>query len=322
MARIQVLGPQSPRPTAPAALAELAPGSGPVVVLTAGWRGDETDDESLRRFLGPDVAVLPLYTWFEVVMRELPELRNEYRARQDALVELRGLHRRRLHAALEVVAGLLDQKRTTAVEEHLAFAQQDVRRIDQQLLESAAKIHAAHAVASAPWTTQPVVQRLRERALDALQGARALVLTGGHVAVLLNRLQFFGVDAMLRELADAGRPLVAWSAGAMVLSDRVVLYYDDPPDGPAYPELLDYGFGLYPGVVLLPHARQRLRLDDPLRVSSLAQRFAPAPCLGLENGAWLVRDGDTFTNRGAPGSAFQLLADGRVVDLEPAGGSR
>jgi hypothetical protein len=74
-------------------------------------------------------------------------------------------------------------------------------------------------------------------------------------------------------------------------------------------------------VVLLPHARQRLRLDDPLRVSSLARRMAPAPCLGLENGAWLVRDGDQWANRGPMGSAFQLQPDGTVSDV-PQGGGR
>jgi peptidase E len=160
------------------------------------------------------------------------------------------------------------------------------------------------------------VARLRERAVEALSQARAIVLTGGHVAVLLNRLQFFGVDRILQELVAGGKPTVAWSAGAMVLTDRIVLFYDDPPDGPSYPELLDRGFGLVSNVVVLPHARQRLRLDDRVRVSSLASRFAPATCLGLENGAWLTRVGDRWKNRGAPGSALELRPDGSVLDLE------
>ncbi|MEQ1505896.1 MAG: Type 1 glutamine amidotransferase-like domain-containing protein [Myxococcota bacterium] len=332
-----VLGPQRPSPNVPLALAELArqsePRDGPIVVLTAGWRTDETDDEALRRHLGPDVAVLPVYTWFEVVMRELPELRAEYRARQDALVDLRRLHRMRLNPALGVVTEFLRAGRDTAgrdpggrdtgspvlVEEHLQLAFDDVRRIDRQLLDSAGRIHAAHARASEPWTAHPVVERLRTRAVEALTGARAIAIAGGHVAVLLNRLQFFGLDRVLRELGAAGRPIVAWSAGSMVLTDRIVLFYDDPPDGPAYPELLDLGFGMVNDVVVLPHARLRLRLDDPIRVSALANRFGPSPCIGLENGAWLVRDADAWYNRGAPGTAVQLLPDGTVRDL-PAWG--
>jgi hypothetical protein len=310
-----ILGPQRPTPNAPQALAELAPGDGPVVVLSAGWRADETDDEALRRYLGPEVAVLPVYTWFEVVMRELPELRAEYRARQDALSDLRRLHRMRLHPALRVVHEFLDEDRDALEDEHLALALEDVRRIDRQLLEYAAKIHARHATASEPWNTQPVVERLRARASDALRSARAVVLAGGHVAVLLNRLQFFGADRVLRELWAQGKPILAWSAGSMVLADRIVLFYDDPPDGPAFPELLDFGFGLVQDVVLLPHARQRLRLDDPVRVGALAMRFGPSPCLGLENGAWLVKEGERWYNRGDPGTAFQLQPDGHVQAL-------
>lgn len=311
-----LFGPQRPRPNAPDALAAFG-GDGPVVVLTAGWRHDETDDEALRRQLGPDTAVLPLYTWFEVVLRELPELRAEYRARQDALLRLKRLHRVRLHPALQVVSTLTAHDGDPLAAEGLQLAIDDLRRIDAQLLEGADRVHASNLRITEPWTAFPVVERLRERARVALSAARAIVLTGGHVAVLLNRLAFFGVDRMLRELHQGGTPILAWSAGAMVLSERVVLYYDDPPDGPAYPELLDRGFGVIPGLVVLPHARQRLRLDDPARVSLLATRFAPATCLGLENGARLDLEDGRWVNRGAAGAALALGADGAVRALEP-----
>ncbi|MEZ4239037.1 MAG: Type 1 glutamine amidotransferase-like domain-containing protein [Myxococcota bacterium] len=315
-----VLGPQRPTANAPRALAELAPGPGPIVVLTAGWRADELDEEVIQRHLGPEAAVLPLYTWFEVVMRELPDLRQAYRARQDALVDLRRLHRTRLHRALEVVRELVELEQTPLVRDQLALAFDDVRRIDDQLLDAAAAIHAEHARASEPWNAHPSVARLRERATVALRGARAVAIAGGHVAVLLNRMQFFGVDAVLREIAGQ-RPIVAWSAGSMVLADRVVLFYDDPPDGPAFPEVLDRGFGIVPGVVVLPHARQRLRLDQPSRVAALVTRFRPARCIGTENGAWLVQDaaGD-WANRGEPDTAFELQADGEVRSLPAAAG--
>ncbi len=329
-----LLGPQRPRPNAPEALARSVEGSshagdGPIVVLAAGWRADETDDEPLRRHLGNDVAVLPVYTWFEVVMRELPELRNDYRARQDELALLRRLHRQRLHPNLQVVRELLQATPATTpgaqpgrddalVAEALSQALEDLRRIDLQLEESATRIVRVHDRATNPWLANDVVSRLTHRAHEVLRSARAVVLTGGHVAVLLNRLQFFGVGAVLRELHDRGTPILAWSAGSMVLTDRIVLFYDDPPDGPAYPEILDRGLGLVNDLVLLPHARKRLRLDDPLRVGLLATRFAPAVCIGLENGAWLDRDGDRYTNRGAPGTAVQLHPDGSVVPLPQA----
>lgn len=287
-------------------------------MLSAGWRSDETDDEPLRRHLGPDVAVLPIYTWFEVVMRELPELRADYRSRQDELARLRRLHRLRLNAALAAWGEVRDERRPDGdplADESLRHALEDVRRIDAQLLDNAAAITSAHARASQPWEQQPVVSRLRERAHQLLREARAVVITGGHVAVLLNRLQFFGVDTVLREIHQAGTPILAWSAGSMVLTERIVLFYDDPPDGQPYPELLDRGFGLVKNLVLLPHARQRLRLDDPRRVALMAARFAPAVCLGLDNGSALQFRRGEWWNRGLAGTAVRLGLDGTVTEL-------
>jgi hypothetical protein len=314
-----LLGPQRPRPNAPDALERHSAGrNGTVVVLSAGWRADETDDEPLRRHLGPDVAVLPIYTWFEVVMRELPELRADYRLRQDEFARMRKLHRLRLNAALESWGAVRDDRRVEGdplADEAMQQALEDVRRIDHQLLEGASRITASHQRASQPWEQHPVVSRLKERAHQLLREARAVVITGGHVAVLLNRLQFFGIDVVLRELHGAGTPILAWSAGSMVLTERIVLFYDDPPDGQAYPELLDRGFGLVKDLVLLPHAKQRLRLEDPRRVALLASRFAPAVCLGLDNGSALqLRDGEWW-NRGIQGTAVRLHPDGRVTDL-------
>ena len=43
-AGVVLIGPQRPRPNCPAALEEVATGDGPVVVLRAGWRHDETEE--------------------------------------------------------------------------------------------------------------------------------------------------------------------------------------------------------------------------------------------------------------------------------------
>jgi hypothetical protein len=223
----------------------------------------------------------------------------------------------RLNAALESWVTVRDDRKADdpLADEALTQALDDVRRIDQQLLEGASRIVGAHERASQPWEKHPVVSRLKERAHQLLREARAIVITGGHVAVLLNRLQFFGVDAVLREVHEAGTPILAWSAGSMVLTERIVLFYDDPPDGQAYPELLDRGFGLVKNLVILPHAKQRLRLDDPRRVALMASRFAPAVCLGLDNGSALQLRRGEWWNRGLHGTAVRLHPDGRVTDL-------
>jgi len=312
---LHLLGPQRPAPNVPACLEELG-GDGTVLVITAGWRTDETDDEALKRHLGPDVVVLPLYTWFEVVGKELPDLRAAYRPRQDQLIRLRRLHRLRLQAALDVVDELRDRKKDALVVQELQSALQHVRDLDQSLLTGSDRIVAEHAEALAEWKQHKLVASLRAKAREAVASARTVVLTGGHVAVLLNRLRFFGVDQALIDRHAMGGDIVAWSAGAMVLTDRIVLFYDDPPQGRRYPELLDRGLGLAHDAVLLPHARLRLNLEDPDRVAMLAQRFAPAQCLGLENGAWLARREGQWVNRGDPAAALQLTAQGACPAME------
>ncbi len=313
---VVLLGPQRPRPNAPAAIREVAPGEGSIVVLRAGWRHDESDDEPVRRILGPDAAVLPLYTWFDVVDREVPDFRKAYRERQDALIQIKRLHRRRLHPALEAVHSLRAQEDNVHARDAWLHAVDDLRRIDAQLLDANDAVH--RQTATDPWENHPTVAHLRERAAGILRCAKAIAIAGGHVAVLRNRLAFFGIDRVLRERLAAGVPVIAWSSGAMILTERIVLFYDDPPDGPAWPELLDRGFGLVKDVVVLPHARQRLDLADVTRVGLLATRLAPTPCLGLDNGAWLEHTEEGWRNRGEPGTAIRLTEAGRV-DLLPAG---
>ncbi len=76
--------------------------------------------------------------------------------------------------------------------------------------------------------------------------------------------------------------VLAWSAGAMALTDRVVLFTDGRAE--AYAP----GLGLVPDTVLLPHARRRLPVDDPVRLGALARRFAPARCVVLDDGGTLA----------------------------------
>ena len=66
--------------------------------------------------------------------------------------------------------------------------------------------------------------------------------------------------------------MIAWSAGAMALTERVLLFHDRTPHGPSHAEFLDERAGLAARRVLLPHARRRLRIDDPARMAELAVR--------------------------------------------------
>jgi hypothetical protein len=125
--------------------------------------------------------------------------------------------------------------------------------------------------------------------------------------VLLHVLALFAVSAP---------PIViAWSAGAMALTERVLLFHDRAPRGPAHAEFAGSGLGWLSGCVLLPHARRRLRVDDPLRMSELVARVAPARCVVLDDGTRLeVPDGSAEL----PAGARVIGPDGRITELATA----
>lgn len=156
---------------------------------------------------------------------------------------------------------------------------QHVRNIDVDHLARCRAVHAEFEAVLRPRDRFALSRHMAElRALIA--PTDALVIAGGHVAVLLNRLRLFDI---LHLVGD--RPIIAWSAGAMTLTERVVLFHDDPPHGKAISEILEAGFSVARDVVLLPGAKQRLRLDDRERVAELAHRYTPATCVTLDRGA-------------------------------------
>ena len=150
-------------------------------------------------------------------------------------------------------------------------------------------------------------ERLANRSA-VLADAAALVIAGGHVGVLAEVLHLFNIAAALRSA-----PVIAWSAGAMALADRIVLFHDRAPQGPGHPEVYGSGLSLLRDVVLLPHARARLLLDDTPRMAVFARRFSPARCVLLETGTRIeVPDG------GWPPGTRVLGEDGHVTTRQAA----
>jgi hypothetical protein len=102
----------------------------------------------------------------------------------------------------------------------------------------------------------------------------------------------------------------------MVVSERVVLFHDNPPQGAGDPEVFAPGLGLCRGVLPLPHARRRLRLDDAARVGLLARRFAPLVAIALDDGSGLVRKGSGWA--AAPPGAWRLTPEGALEEIPGA----
>ena len=101
--------------------------------------------------------------------------------------------------------------------------------------------------------------------------------------MLASRARLFHLDALL-----AGKTVVAWSAGAMLLAGRIVLFDDHTPHFYHEPEVFDAGLDLVGRIVPLPSAGARLDLNDRDRAARLARRFSPASCVTLDNGARVV----------------------------------
>jgi hypothetical protein len=107
----------------------------------------------------------------------------------------------------------------------------------------------------------------------------------------------------------------------MALADRIVLFHDRSPLGPGHSEVYGSGLSVVRDVVLLPHARARLLLDDTPRMAVFAQRFAPALCLPLEAGTRVaLSDSGSggWPAGGLPAGTRVLGEDGHVTAVREA----
>jgi hypothetical protein len=300
--RAILLGPQR-RPTLEAVVRSLG-WPGPFATVTAGWQEREPDDGEMRALLGGRSVGLELYRrWLDVQERD-PQYAAASRALADVLAELADLYLLRLDYALQAVYAL--QRRTSG--SALAEAVASVRSLDDLHLAQVNEVRGEFFDRLRPHE-RPVIAAHRSAVAGLLDSAAALVVAGGHVGVLAEVLHLFNVAALLRS------PVIAWSAGAMALADRIVLFGDRSAYGPGHPEVYGSGLSVVRDVVLLPHAKARLLLDDVPRMAVFAQRFAPARCVLLEAGTRVeLSDGSA----GWPGGARVLGEDGHVTSLGEA----
>lgn len=311
MTAIVLLGPQRLQPTLATAVAEVGGAVGPFAAVTAGWEEREDEIDELRAHLDRPVVNLRLHRRAEEVFARDREFFRAYRERRARLRELQELYRIRLDPMKRAVRKLWRRRGTPdLVDPEREAALADVRALDAHQLARIADLHREFEETWRPGERDAVVAHRREVATLA-DDCVAFAFAGGNVAVLLNRLRLFGVAALLGD-----RPLFAWSAGAMAASEQVVLFHDTPPQGPGNPEVFGAGLGLCHGILPLPHARRRLRLDDPVRVAIFAGRFAPLCSVAFDDGAALLWDGARWTPL-VPGTR-RLTREGDLVETVAA----
>lgn len=334
---VVLLGPQRQKPRVAETVDELGV-TGRLAVVTAGWEERESEDAELDEHLSGRSINLALLPRTDDVFGRDPDLAALWAERERRRRELRDLYHLRLAPQLHAVRTLLDRLdpadlgplaggdagradagadgaaagsgddgaadgATGLVGPEIADAIAGLRALDAH---HRARVDALDQEVSERIGHRPVLDRHRHEVAELLSQSGALLVAGGDVGTLLAALRLFAVAPAARHL---DLPVIGWSAGAMVLAERVVLFHDQPARGAGDAEVFGSGLGLVPGVIPMPHAVHRLNLDDPRRVAMMARRFAPDHCVALDYGDRLMADRDRVPTIGD---------DTRV--LTPAGG--
>lgn len=297
---ITLLGPQHAQPKVARALREL--GAKRVAVITTGWQERESDPGVLPELGVPSVN-LGLHARADDVFAKDRELAGAYKARQTRLKLMQEFYRVRLDR-LDQAAHGISQRHVDPelLAEERAASIALVRELDREHL---ARCRAVHDEFDARYPDRGGIVAHRIELSRQLADCDAVVVAGGHVAVLLNRLRMFDLATLW-----GARPVIAWSAGAMVLCEQVVLFHDDPPSGPRIAELLDAGLGLVRGVIVLPNPRVRLDTGDRDHVGWFARRFAGNACVAMDHRARI----EVVDGKAVGGTGNQRLAEDGELD--------
>ncbi len=310
-APIAVLGPQRHRPTLNQALEALGlAAGGPIATVTAGWEEREDEDQELHEHLWGRSVNLKLYARSDTALREDPELRAGVRWRTERLREAQELYRIRVAHALEAARELFRREPRANSADILAAeragAIEALRTLDAEHERLTGAVREEFIARWQP-LERPSVVRQRTEVTDLLANVPVVCVAGGHVAVLLDVLRLFDFPRLI-----GARTLVVWSAGAMALAERVVLFHDSPPQGQGSAEVLESGLGLVRGLLPLPHASHRLKLKEQQRVALFALRFRPLLCIPLDEGSRVLWDGLGW--RGIAGTE-KLTEEGALVEV-------
>jgi len=301
--RLLLLGPQPEFATLRRAIERLGTAS-PVAVTTAGWQEDESDDGELLRHLPSGSFNLRLFQRSEQLFRDDAELIQLLRQRQDELRYLRDVYRKRLECLRQALVETMQfDSRGFDLTPERTSAFEQIQQLDRQYFLRTCQVCDEYEQRLRMSERAEVVRHRREIEQE-LHRAEALVISGGHAGIILNRLKIFDLLEPRPEL-----PVIAWSAGAMALSEEVVFFHDSPPQGPGNPEIMRAGVSEYVRILALPDARHRLKLDDPFRVQLFARRFEDFQCVIFDENTLLDRiDGRWETE----GVVQRLGVDGQL----------
>lgn len=301
-----LLGPQRTHPVIQHEIAALTESDETVAVISAGWQEAENDLDDLRKVVQRPLSDLLLYQRTESLTAAAPELAAAHRQRQDTLRQLQRLYRLRLGHLMQAAVDIFEVGSELApLDQRHAVTQ--LRALDRHHLQRLAAAHGRYLEAEASYQGS-VLDDLRAALREQLDGVRCVLITGGNVGVLASRLRLLGLKPML-----ADKHVVAWSAGAMAMCERIVLYHDRAPQGQRDAEIFDEGLGLTPGLVVLPNARRRLDTTQSTRLGLMSRRFGSRRVVTLDAGQVVRFDGDQLTSAD---NVRRLTRDGVLKKLK------
>jgi hypothetical protein len=312
MSKAVLLGAQRFDPTLGSAVS-LEGIESPIAMITAGWQERESEDEELSAHLGGHAVNLRLHARGVELFLKDKELHALHRERQGLLRHLQEIYRLRLDHAFaaerEVASYDMPDRLRAEVEEASLEA---IRQLDEWHLDQCQRV-VDEFDEKMNVEKRAAVQSVREELARELEGCAAVAIAGGHVALLVNRLELFGIKELIGD-----REVFAWSAGAMAITDRIVLFHDDPPQGQIARQVMGKGLGLVPKTVVFPNPERRLHLEAKDRVALLAKRFAPATCLVLPDRSYVTWTGTSF---GRAQGVVRLAENGANVPFVPLRGA-
>jgi hypothetical protein len=305
---VVLLGPQRFDPSLRDSVSKIGV-PGRIAVVSAGWQEREAEDEDLSEHLGGRTINLRLHHRAEEIFKADEKLKAAHRERQEVLRHRQDFYRIRLEHSLEAEHVIRQRAAPDDILADEAHASIDaIRSLDAWHLAQCARVRKEFA-ARCDEPESRELARHRAEVAAIIKDCEGVAIAGGHVATLLNRLTMFQIGKLI-----GSRVVFAWSAGAMAISQRVVLFHDDPPQGMGASEVLDEGLGLAPNVVVFPQPEERLRLDQPDRTELLARRFAPALCLGFPARSRVIVRGSRFSS---PQGVICLRRDGTHGLFDP-----
>lgn len=302
-----LLGPQPKYESLQEALRSLDV-EGDVALISAGWEEDESQDGEIRKALPHDVVNLELFKRSEQLFHDDSDLIRQLRCRQDQLRSLRDVYRMRIDHGLQAARALagLEPSIVDHTQEFLS-AIEAVRQLDEEYLQRTSDVCEKFESLLNTWD-RPLVKTHRDQLQERLKSCGAILISGGNVGIILNRLRIFGVLELRPDL-----PLAAWSGGAMALSSQIVFFHDSPPQGKGDPEVFRAGLGIIRDMIPFPDAEHRLDLNNEARVSLLARRFESKTCLALDESSIVeLKDGNWSSNPNA-----RVLSSSGAVERFP-----